>query len=168
MPIKPFPSQGRGKARPSLILRVHSSVKDPEQKGMGERPGARVIRPPQRSASNLLSCSMLIRKNPRGSISLLCKTSFCPLKTGLGHWETGHPWEQRHSGGERRRWEKTQALPRVINHFIVRCMLGQGAGATRGEDGPPKCDHFKLQELRFSPRETETNLSMWFNSSSNR
>lgn len=98
--------------------------------GVGERPGARVNRPPQRSASNLLSCPILIGKDPHGSIRLLCKTSSCRLETALGEqwWETRHPWEQRCPGGGPKRREETQALLQVINHFIVSCVLGQGAG----------------------------------------
>lgn len=70
--------------------------------------------------------------------------------------------------GRKKHWEKTQAPRWVINLFIVSCMLGQGAGATHGDEGPPKRDHLKLQETRFSPRKTETNLCLCVNSSSNR
>lgn len=34
--IKPFPPQRLGKGRPSLILLVHSSVKEQEEEGVGE------------------------------------------------------------------------------------------------------------------------------------
>ena len=60
--------------------------------------------------------------------------------------------------GEMQRWEKTQALPQVVKHFIVGCMLGQGAGVTSGEDAPPKCDRLKLHKARFPHGEANTFL----------
>lgn len=45
---------------------------------------------------------------------------------------------------EMQRWEEIQALRQVVKHFIVGCVLGQGAGVTSGEDAPPKCDRLKL------------------------
>lgn len=51
--------------------------------------------------------------------------------------------------GDMKRWEKTQALPRVMNHFIVDCELRQGAGVANGEDVPPKRDRLKPRRPVF-------------------
>lgn len=81
------------------------------------------------------------------------QNQFLLLKDGVGlsewQWETGHPWEQRHSWGHEC-WEKTQALLQVIDRFIVGCVLRQGAGLANGEDAPPKCDRLQPHDARFS------------------
>lgn len=71
--------------------------------------------------------------------------------------------------GEMKLWEDT-ALPQVINHFIVGCLLGQGAGVTNRRDTSLKCyrPNYKLHEAHFFHSETETNVSVCVNVSSNR
>ena len=118
--------------------------------GVGERPGARVNRPPQRSAGNLLNCPILIGKDPHGSIRLLCKTSSRRLETAFGEqqWETRHPWEQRCPGGDEAQGRDTSP-PAGYKPFYCQLRARTGSGATRGEDVPPKHDHLQLERDPF-------------------
>lgn len=90
-------------------------------------------------------------------VYLLSQTSSCCFCQTLAVWGLvnggGKPDTPGNGAtlGDMKRWEKTQALPRVMNHFIVDCEPRRGATEMRSP---------QTTEARFSHSETETNLSV--------
>lgn len=88
-------------------------------------------------------------------VHLLSQTSSCCFCQTLAVWglvNGGGKSDTPGNGatlGDMKRWEKTQALPWVMNHFIVDCELRRGAGVADGEDVPPKCDRLKPRRPIF-------------------